>query len=847
MIKFRKKHKEKKIIDTSKQWTEPQRLPIHWAYLVYFGTALTCSMWQHAHPLLTLGLLVLLFPIGALAYIPYKFISSNTRFVGQLFCIIFAALWCFARLKMKIPVDKVLVEGLCIIAFCFIIAQRRNDYDYLLLVSIFLFLYGALLPRTIFLIAFSGGAILCALLLYSTRLKSISKQLDLKSPRRVFTRSWPQYLVHLFLTFAIFYYVFSLIPTQESEGEGLFASSFRTDNDSRLPPAFRKWFARGKVKKSPKGDSEVKTGSPTNVGKSGVPIKMKSDRKMSTPGKGGSGTPSKELIFRVKSPVKLYWAAQIYDIYDGDKWTFTKMAKGNNIRKLSNLNAKVTHYDVENKFIIEKWLSPKLYYAYRPIAFDLFDNGKKLCNYKESAFGVRLDEKVYPALPFVYNVTTVLYIPLLDIKKRTKCKLSEYWVDNLRPAHYMKLPRSKISWRVKRLVRRLTAGIKDPYQRAMKLRNYLRDNFKYKQYARPVPKGKEPVDYFLFMLREGHCEYFASSLAVMARLTGLPARVVTGFSPGNYNALNKYFEVHAYHAHAWTQIFIPGMGWLTMDGTPPGSIESRTTPFGIGSMRDPFGDTWRITPPEITPETIGYIRKKHYEKLEAERQAGKLNTYEEIFLATAQAQYKATVKFKDYMSKLKNYKERGLGKLKNIFGKIKNKLNKFFKLLKDRYNQLATFLYEHWFILIPIIAIIIALFLEILILKRYFKRKLGLRKSHVYYAAALKSFPDNPGKCVRMCYYMTRTLLNMGGFPRPRNVELFDYGRSLSLVDTVFYKDVVVIFFMFSKLEYSAVQITEEEAEDTLERVEKVRNFIYPLIHEEAELSDGDDLNKYGI
>ena len=144
-------------------------------------------------------------------------------------------------------------------------------------------------------------------------------------------------------------------------------------------------------------------------------------------------------------------------------------------------------------------------------------------------------------------------------------------------------------------------------------------------------------------------------------------------------------------------------------------------------------------------------------------------------------------------------------------------------------------------------AVLPALFLEILILKRYFKRKLGLRKSHVYYAAALKSFPDNPGKCVRMCYYMTRTLLNMGGFPRPRNVELFDYGRSLSLVDTVFYKDVVVIFFMFSKLEYSAAQITEEEAEDTLERVEKVRNFIYPLIHEEAELSDGDDLNKYGI
>jgi hypothetical protein len=65
-------------------------------------------------------------------------------------------------------------------------------------------------------------------------------------------------------------------------------------------------------------------------------------------------------------------------------------------------------------------------------------------------------------------------------------------------------------------------------------------------------------------------------------------------------------------------------------------------------------------------------------------------------------------------------------------------------------------------------------------------------------------------------------------------------------VDTVFYKDVVVIFFMFSKLEYSAAQITEEEAEDTLERVEKVRNFIYPLIHEKDELNDKNDSNEYG-
>ena len=837
MSKNKNTQRFKKIIDTSRQWKEPQRLPFHWTYLIYFGLAVTCSLWQHADPVLTCALLALILPIGALAYIPYKYLSSTSRFAGQIVCIVFAAIWCFIRLKAKVPVDKILVESLCIVSFCFIIAQRRTDYDYLLLISIFLLLYGALLPRRIFLIAFIGASVLCALLLYSTRLKSISRQLDLENPSKVLSRNWPQYIFHIILTLAIASYIFSLIPTQESEGEGLFVSSFRTDNDLKLPPALSKWFATGKVKKSPKGNLQAKTGSPTNLSKVGTPIKMKKDRKMSVPGKGGSGTPSKELVFRVKSPVKLYWIAQIYDIYDGVKWTFSPDTKRKNIYKADELNSKVTHYNVDTKFIIEKWLGPKLYFAYRPINLDLFKNTSKHYNYQMSCSNVVLTEKTYPALPFIYNVTTVLYIPSLDAKKRISCNLKDYWLDILKPSHYLKLPRNKISRRTKRLVKRLVSNIEDPYQKALVLRDYLRENFKYQQYSRRVPANRETVDYFLFNLQEGHCEYFASALTVMARLAGLPARVVTGFSPGNYNALNKYFEVHVYHAHAWTQIFIAGMGWLTIDATPPGSIESRTTPFGIGSMRDPFGDSWRVTPPEITPETISYIRNKYYEKLEADRQAGKFNTYEELFLATAQAQYKATEKFKEYMRKLKDFKQEGMDKLQNIWKKFKQKVNGAVKWFKDSLIWLARQFREYWYVLIPIIITIIAIILEIMILKRYLHRKYSLRKCRKFYAAAQTNFPDNPALCVRMSYLMTRSLLNLGGLPRARNAELLDYGRSLSIIDTNLRRDVVVIFYMFSRLEYSSMPIVEEEAEETLERLERIRYYIYSRIHETAELN----------
>jgi hypothetical protein len=382
----------------------------------------------------------------------------------------------------------------------------------------------------------------------------------------------------------------------------------------------------------------------------------------------------------------------------------------------------------------------------------------------------------------------------------------------------------------------LVKGVKDPYRKALILRDYLRNNFKYKQYAKPVPANRETVDYFLFNLREGHCEYFASSLAVMARLAGLPARVVTGFSPGNYNALNKYFEVHAYHAHAWTQIFIPGMGWLTMDGTPPGSIESRTTPFGIGSMRDPFGDSWRVTPPEITTETISYIRLKHYEKLEAERRSGKFSTYEELFLATAQAQYKATEKLKEYVKKLNSYKEKGLTSLKGIMARIKSKFKGFWEALKERFFYVGGILKKHWFLLIPIVITIFAVILEIIILKRYLERKYGLSKCRKFYNQAKSSYPENPRKCAKMCYLMTRSLLNLGGFPRPRNAELLDYGRSLSVIDIKLHKDVVVVFYEFYKLEYSLSPISRDEAGEMFERMERIRKYIYTMIHETSEL-----------
>jgi len=84
----------------------------------------------------------------------------------------------------------------------------------------------------------------------------------------------------------------------------------------------------------------------------------------------------------------------------------------------------------------------------------------------------------------------------------------------------------------------------------------------------PVPPGREPVGDFLLRTRAGHCEYFASALAVMCQMSGIPARRVDGFRGAEYNAFGDLYIVRAAAAHAWVEAFIPGEGWVAFDPTP---------------------------------------------------------------------------------------------------------------------------------------------------------------------------------------------------------------------------------------------------------------------------------------
>ena len=122
------------------------------------------------------------------------------------------------------------------------------------------------------------------------------------------------------------------------------------------------------------------------------------------------------------------------------------------------------------------------------------------------------------------------------------------------------------------LARDICADADTPYDRAFAIQNYLSRNFRYTLEVEPQPENIDFVSSFLLKTREGYCTYFASAMTVLCRMAGLPARYVEGYlaEPDEHG--------HAYvtglNAHAWTEVYFSGFGWLTFDATP---VQSRAS------------------------------------------------------------------------------------------------------------------------------------------------------------------------------------------------------------------------------------------------------------------------------
>jgi protein-glutamine gamma-glutamyltransferase len=154
------------------------------------------------------------------------------------------------------------------------------------------------------------------------------------------------------------------------------------------------------------------------------------------------------------------------------------------------------------------------------------------------------------------------------------------------------LPLPPLDVRVPRLATQITAQAGNDFDKAASLENYLRTRFGYTLQL-PQTTPDDPVANFLFVRKQGHCEYFAASMAVMLRTLGIPSRVVNGFRSDEFNDLTGNYVIRAKDAHAWVEAYFPGYGWQTFDPTPGGSAN---TPQGwerLALYVDAMASFWR--------------------------------------------------------------------------------------------------------------------------------------------------------------------------------------------------------------------------------------------------------------
>jgi protein-glutamine gamma-glutamyltransferase len=155
---------------------------------------------------------------------------------------------------------------------------------------------------------------------------------------------------------------------------------------------------------------------------------------------------------------------------------------------------------------------------------------------------------------------------------------------------YLQLP--TVDSRIPQLAAKISSSASNNYDKAIAVERYLKSQYAYTLQL-PRTTVADPVANFLFERKQGHCEYFAASMAVMLRTLRVPSRVVNGFRSDEFNDVTGSYVVRAQDAHSWVEAYFPEYGWVTFDPTPAGVTG---TPQGWGRVMlymDAAASFWR--------------------------------------------------------------------------------------------------------------------------------------------------------------------------------------------------------------------------------------------------------------
>jgi len=261
-------------------------------------------------------------------------------------------------------------------------------------------------------------------------------------------------------------------------------------------------------------------------------------------------------------PGRYYWRAVVYDKYTGQGWldTGTELTLLEPFSSLGPSQEYALRQEVTQTITTHLPGTTMLFGASQPLRMSLPAKVYYLFS-KEGPLPPSLWQSPRPLRPEQsYTVVSSISIASEEDLRNAGTDYPS-WVRE----RYLQLPDS-LPQRVIALAHYIAQGATNPYDQATALERYLR-TIPYNELVPPPPADRDGVDYFLFSRREGYCTYYASAMAVMARALGIPARVATGYSTGEFLPKERVFIISRSNAHAWVEVFFPKYGWVVFEPT----------------------------------------------------------------------------------------------------------------------------------------------------------------------------------------------------------------------------------------------------------------------------------------
>jgi hypothetical protein len=253
-----------------------------------------------------------------------------------------------------------------------------------------------------------------------------------------------------------------------------------------------------------------------------------------------------------------YWRSFTYDTYTGNGWE-----SGATTTSQYQVNQLLGPEQAQGRILLEQTM--------RPVAQDstyLFAAGDPVAVNLSSEVARRSPDDLFGIL--LGSTGSYEARSLISVADEQSLRAERYGYPNWVRQRFLDLP-PDIPSRVKELALQLTASAPTPYDRVRAIEQYLRA-IPYTLDIPYPPQDQDLVDYFLFDLRKGYCDYYASAMVVLSRAAGVPSRFVIGYANGTYDLKSERFLVTEADAHAWVEVYFPGAGWVPFEptaGRPP--------------------------------------------------------------------------------------------------------------------------------------------------------------------------------------------------------------------------------------------------------------------------------------